>query len=73
MAACPASLDILNTKSLISPEREDFRSNFDRFMLGLYMFYWQLLPLTSRLFLLYYKNFLLIPFFSSFTNACMWL
>ena len=37
-----ASLDILNTKRLISPEREDFRgSNFDRFTLGLYMFYWQ--------------------------------
>ena len=30
-----ASLDILNTKRLISPEREGFRgSNFDRFILG---------------------------------------
>ena len=36
-----ASFDILNTKRLISPEREGFRgSNFDRFILGLYMFYW---------------------------------
>ena len=36
-----ASLDIFNTKRLISPEREGFRgSNFDRFILGLYMFYW---------------------------------
>ena len=36
-----ASLDILNTKRLISPER-GFRgcSNFDRFILALYMFYW---------------------------------
>ena len=32
-----ASLDILNTKRLITPEREGFRgSNFDRFILGLY-------------------------------------
>ena len=37
-----ASFDILNIKRLISPEREGFRgSNFDRFILGLYMFYWQ--------------------------------
>ena len=36
-----AYLDILNTKRLISPEREGFRgSNFGRFILGLYMFYW---------------------------------
>ena len=36
-----ASLDIFNTKWLLSPEREGFRgSNFDRFILGLYMFYW---------------------------------
>ena len=33
-----ASLDILNTKWLISPEREGFRgSNFDKFILGLYV------------------------------------
>ena len=37
-----ASFDILNTKWLISPEQEGFRgSNFDSFILGLYMFYWQ--------------------------------
>ena len=36
-----ASFDILNTKRRISPEREGFRgSNFDRFILVLYMFYW---------------------------------
>ena len=36
-----ASFDILNIKRLISAEREGFRgSNFDRFILGLYMFYW---------------------------------
>ena len=35
-----ASLYILNTKWLISPEREGFRgSNFDKFILGLYMLY----------------------------------
>ena len=37
-----ASFDILNIKRLISREQEGFRdSNFDRFILGLYMFYWQ--------------------------------
>ena len=35
-----ASLDILNTKRLISAERGFTGSNFDRFILGLYMFYW---------------------------------
>ena len=31
----------LNIKSLISPEREGFRSsNFVRFILGIYIFYW---------------------------------
>ena len=36
-----ASLDILNTKRLISPEREGFRgSNFVTFKLGVYMFCW---------------------------------
>ena len=35
------SLDILNTKRLISPEREGFRgSNFVRFILGVYKFCW---------------------------------
>ena len=36
-----ASLDILNNKRLISPEREGFRgSNFVRFTLGVFMFCW---------------------------------
>ena len=36
-----SQLPSMNTKRLISPEREDFRgSNFDRFILGLYMFSW---------------------------------
>ena len=41
MASSQLPLIYLNIKRLISPEREGFRgSNFDRFILGLYMFYW---------------------------------